>query len=142
MEKLLVFYLIIIIHSHSKKKERKKEKIYYKTNEEILNKIETEKSELSKQSKQKYYKIEEGKKLELEKIFASSKLKVYLSNPQIIGKGKMYFISEKIFKIFETFTFIKLYEIPFENTNQIKSVIELDNNDLVFFMTIKPRLLL
>ena len=46
--------------------------------------------------------------------------------------------SEKKFTIYETKTFNKLYEIPFENEVQIKirSVIELDNNDLVFFMLI------
>ena len=64
-------------------------------------------------------------------------MKVYLSDPQILGKGKMYSISEKVFKIYETFTFVKLYEIPFENTKQIRAVIELDNNDLVFFMAIE-----
>lgn len=123
--------------SQPKKKRKNKRKVGYKKGEEILEEIEKEKSELSKLSKQKYYKLEEEKKLELEKIFVSSKLKVYLSDPQILGKGKMYSISEKVFKIYESFTFIKLYEIPFENTKQIRAVIELDNNDLAFFMAIE-----
>ena len=123
------------------KEDKIKEKEKNKTKEEIKKEVEKEikeeKEEISKKSKEKFYKIEKDKILELEKIFGSSTLKVHLIEPQQLGKGKMGSISEKKFIIYETTTFNKLYEIPFENTKQIRSVIELDNNDLVFFMAIE-----
>lgn len=127
--------------SIQKKKKEKGEKEKNKTKEEIEKEVEKEikeeKEKISKQSKEKYNKIEKNKILELEKIFGSSTLKVKIINSQKIGKGKMGSILEKKFIIYETSTFKKLYEIPFKNKKQIRSVIELDNNDLVFFMAIE-----
>lgn len=73
-------------------------------------------------------------KKKLEEIFKSPKIKVHLNNAEILGKGKIYGTSGNKFIIYENKTFTKLFEIEFENINNIQSVIELDNHDLIFFM--------
>ena len=78
-------------------------------------------------------------KKKLEEIFKSPKIKVHLNNAEILGKGKIYGTSGNKFIIYDNKTFTKLFEIEFENINNIQSVIELDNHDLIFFMINKKK---
>ena len=55
---------------------------------------ETEK--LSKESLEKYYKIEKGKKDELEKIFKTFKSKINSPNINYLDKGKFWSFSNNI----------------------------------------------
>ena len=134
--------MIVLSHIENKNKDSEDDFNFWRRMEpkdkKEIEKEMKEVEEKSKQSKEKYYKIEKQKIIELEQTFGSSKLKVHLNNPHKLGKGKMGSFSDKKFTIYETKTFNKLYEIPFENEAQIKieSVIELDNNDLVFLMLI------
>ena len=81
-----------------------------------------------------YYKIDNKKMKELEKTFKIPKLKVYLVKVINLGNGKICGIPKnKKCIIYENKYFNKLFEIKIDNLNNINSVIELDNNDLIFF---------
>ena len=82
----------------------------------------------------KYYKINNQKMIELEKTFKISKLKVYLHKIINLGNDKICGISRnKECIIYENKYFNKLFEIKIDNLYNINSIIELDNNDLIFF---------
>ena len=51
--------------------------------------------------------------------------------PHNLGKGKIYSILNNKCLIYDNKYFNKLFELEFEDKNEIKSLIELDNNDLV-----------
>ena len=128
------------LSSWSKRREIK-EKQKNKTEEEIEKEVEKEiydeKEKLSKESLGKYYKIEKEKNHELEKIFKSFKSKVQSSNLKYLDNGKFWSFSNNLFTMFDNVIFKKLYEIKFEAQESVKSVIELDNNDLVFMINIQ-----
>ena len=112
-----------------------------KTREEIEKEVEKEindeKEKLSKESLEKYYKIEKGKDKELEKIFKTFKSKVKSPKINYLDKGKFWSFSNNLFTILDSVSFKKLYEIKFNIEENIESVIELDNNDLVFMINIR-----
>ena len=120
------------------KRREKEEKEKGKTKEEIEKEVEIEifeeKEKLKEQSLKSHYKIEKNKRQELEALFKSPKLKVSLSNPAFLGKGKICELSENKCIIYETKSFNKLYEIQLTNVRNINSVVELVNNDLIFFV--------
>ena len=124
--------------SKIRKKEKEEKE---KTKEEIKKKVEKEifeeKEKLNKQSLEKYYKIEEKKNQELEKFFKTPKLKVYLSDAHFLGNGEICGKSGNKYIIYDTNYFNKLFEIELDKKDNIKSVIELDNKDLIFFYKIK-----
>ena len=121
-----------------KKRREKEEKEKGKTKEEIEKEVEKEifeeKEQLKEQSLKSHYRIEKNKNQELEKFFKSPKLKIYLSNPKFLGKGKICGLSENKCIIYEKKYFNILYEIQLTNVRKIKTVIELDNNDLILFI--------
>ena len=83
---------------------------------------------------EKYYKIEKEKNNELEKLFKTFKSKIKYSNINYLNKGKFWAFSNGSFIILDKITFNKTHEIKFNNNEEINSVIELDNNDLVFMI--------
>ena len=65
-------------------------------------------------------------------IFSELKLKInFPSKPFVLRKGEKYTISNEIFILYDN-NFKKLFEIIFEKETKINSVIQLDNNDLIF----------
>ena len=122
-------------------KTREKEKQKNKTKKEIEKEVEKEIYEemekLSKESLGKYYKIEKGKDNELIKIFKTYKSKVTSPNINYLNKGKFWTFSNNIFAILDNITFKKIYEIKFDKGESVESVLELDNNDLVFMVKSK-----
>ena len=121
-----------------KKIREKEEKEKGKTKEEIEKEVEKEifkeKEQLKEQSLKSHYKIEKNKNKELEAFFKAPKLKIYLSNPKFLGKGKVCGLSKNKCIIYEKKYFNILYEIQLTNARNIISVIELDNNDLILFI--------
>ena len=61
-------------------------------------------------------------------------LKIYLSNAQFLGNGQIGVKPENKYIIYENNNFNKLFEIQFENIDNIKSVIELNNKALFFVL--------
>ena len=122
-----------------KRRNDKEKKEKNKSEEEIKKEVEKEileeKEKLIKESHKKYYTINEEKNKELDDFFKSSKLKVILCNTQFLGNGKICGTSGNKYIIYETTYMNKLYEIQFDNIDNIKSVIELDNHDLIFIST-------
>ena len=121
---------------YREKKEKEKNKSDKEIKEEVEKEIFEEKEKLKDESLKLFYKIDEKNKKELKDTFNSSKLKVNLNNAQILINGKICGISENKCIIYDNKYFNKLYEIEIEKTYNIRSVIELDNNDLIFFSTI------
>ena len=113
---------------YEKKKEKNKsDKIIEKeVSEEIC-----EKSKKLKEDSLKFYKIEDIKNKELENTFKNSKLKVYLKCISNLENGKICGNSGNKCSIYECMYFNKLYDI--KNIIDAKSIIELDNNDLIIF---------
>ena len=122
-----------LFHSYEESWE-KNHKYKNKTEEEIEKELYDEKEKLSKESLEKYYKIEKGKDKELEKIFKSFKSKIHYRGLNYLDKGKFWSLSNNLFTMFDSVTFKKIYEIKFNEKERVKSVIELDNNDLVFMI--------
>ena len=116
------------------KKEKQKNKTEKEIEKEVEKEIYDEKEKLSKKSLEKYYKIENGKDNELVKIFKTYKSKVISPNINYLDKGKFWSFSQNLFTILDKGTFKKLYEIKFKEGESVESVIELDNNDLVFMI--------
>ena len=116
------------------KKEKQKDKTEKEIEEEVEKEIYDEAEKLSKESLEKYYKIEKGKNNELKKIFKTFKSKVNFPNINYLDKGKFWSFSNNIFAILDNVTFTKLYEIKFNEGEIVESAIELDNNDLVFMI--------
>ena len=119
-------------------KIREKEKIEKeKTKEEIKKEVEKEifqeKEKLKEQSLKSFYKIDETKNQELEKYFKISKLKVNLCNIQFLGNGQICGKVDNKYIIYDDKYFNKLYEIQFESKDNIESIIQLDNKDLIIF---------
>ena len=100
---------------------------------DIIKEKEKKSNKLRLESKEKYYKINEDKSKELESVFGQVKLKIkFSSKPSLLRDGKFYTISENNFIIYNDKLFNKLYEIKFEKNEEIISIIQLDNKDLVF----------
>ena len=116
------------------KKEKQKNKTEQEIEKEVEKEIYDEKEKRSKKSLEKYYKIENGKDNELVKIFKTYKSKVISPNINYLDKGKFWSFSQNLFTILDKGTFKKLYEIKFKEGESVESVIELDNNDLVFMI--------
>ena len=121
---------------YREKKEKEKNKSDKEIEEEVEKEIFEEKEKLKEQSLKLFYKIDEKNKKELKDTFNSSKLKENLKEGQILINGKICGISENKCIIYDIKSFNKLYEIEIEKTYEFESVIELDNNDLIFFSTI------
>ena len=119
------------------KKDKQKNKAEEEIKKEVEKEIYDEKEKLSKESFEKYYKIEKGKDKELEKKFKSFKSKIQSKGINYLDKGKFWSFSNNLFTIFDSITFKKIYEIKFNEKESVNSVIELDNNDLVFMITMK-----
>ena len=93
------------------------------------NKKKVNKEKIEEKTLQLTNENDEKKIKEIEKFFKNSKLKVYLSNSIDLENGKMCSISKGTIKIYENLYFNKLYEI--ESSNEIRSIIQLDNNDII-----------
>ena len=95
-----------IFHSDEEFWEKKR-KYKNKTEEEIEKELYDEKEKLSKESLEKYYKIEKGKDKELEKIFKSFKSKIQYRGLNYLDKGKFWSLSNNLFTMFDSVTFKK-----------------------------------
>jgi hypothetical protein len=89
-------------------------------------------------NKNKYYKIEEKKLKELEKVFKQTKIKIKLNNylseiPDIIFDQKREG-SKNICIVYDNKIFSKLIEIETSASDNILFVEKLDNNDLIFIV--------
>ena len=115
---------------YNKKEEypnKSKQEIQEEVKEEIKKNIEKS----VKETKENFYLINNEKGKEFEQKFRQVKLKVnFNSVPKILREGKFYTISQGYFTMYGNRFFNKLYEI--ELKDNITSVIELDNKDLVF----------
>ena len=119
-------------------KNKTKEQIEKEVEKEILKEIE----KFTSKSLKTHYKIDNEKVIELVNTFGSSKLKISLTNPINLENGNI--CSNKDFKtiIYENKKFNVLFEISFESlfdkdmsyTFLDKSIIQLDNNDLIIFI--------
>lgn len=158
-EKIKENEIIVLIHSNKNKyhlhkefisskrkikqkqkteKNKTKEKIEKEVEKEILEEIE----KFTLKSLTTHYKIDNEKVLELVNTFGSSKLKLFLKNPINLENGNI--CSNKDFKtiIYENKKFNSLFEISFESlfdkdisyTFLDKSIIQLDNSDLIIFI--------
>ena len=88
---------------------------------------------LNNESLKLYNKINEEKNKELESTFKTPKLNIKSENLIKLGKGKFIGIKNDEFIIYENKTFNKLFNIKIEkNFYESLSVIELDNNDIIF----------
>ena len=124
----------IITLSHLKK-NKNNDSYYgdyiYLDEEDEEDKKESEK--LKNESLKLYYRIDEGKNKELESTFKESKLNIKSKNLIKLGKGKFIQIREGEFIIYENKCFNKLFNIKIEKDfDKILSIIELDNNDIIF----------
>ena len=109
--------------------------IFFKKKEKII--IIEEKEKLKEESLKKYYKIENDKIKEIQNVFNNSKLKIMLKHPKILSDEKMYIINENIIKIYDNKFFNGIHKINCIKKYEIKSAIELDNKDLIIFITDK-----
>ena len=114
------------------------EKIFFKKyfsflkerNEKINVNNLNEEIEKIKNNNSKYYKINNQDMKELFNTFKTSKLKVYLTNPINIGKGKILDQKNNYFKIYDNVKYELLYKFENINTYIIYGIL-LDNNDLI-----------
>ena len=123
------------IYSPWKMEYNKKEEYPNKSKQEIQEEVKEEiKKNIEKsvkETKENFYLINNEKGKEFEQKFRQVKLKVnFNSVPKILRDGKFYTISQGYFTMYGNRFFNKLYEI--ELKDNITSVIELDNKDLVF----------
>ena len=107
------------------------------SNESIHTNITKEKNKKSNklklESKEKYYRINEAKSKELESKFKLVKLRInFDTKPGILRDGKFYTLTEGKFVIYNDKLYNKLYEIKLEENQEIISLIQLDNKDLIF----------
>ena len=116
-------------YSYRRKKYKKIDE-RNKTKEEIEKEIAEEVKKIKDRSLKTHYKIDNQKVIELEKTFKMSKLKVYLDKPINLGNGNICSNNGRKITIYENKYFNILFNIEFEG--EIKSVIQLDNNDLIF----------
>ena len=131
MESNEEYYSIIDMKKEKEEKNPNKSinAIEAEIKEEIKNNINAQKKE-----SMKYYQIDNEKNKELDKIFNQIKLKInFNSEPGFLRDGKIYTISDGCFTMYNNKLYNKLFEIKFEEINNITSVIELANKDLVFF---------
>ena len=158
-EKIKENEIIVLIHLNKNKYPSYKELLSYKwkikqkqkiekdkTKEEIEKEVEKEILEEIEKFKVKslttHYKIDNEKVLELVNSFGSSKLKIPIINPINLENGNI--CSNKDFKtiIYEIKHFKILFEISFKSlfdkdmiyTFLDKSIIQLDNKDLIIFI--------
>ena len=116
------------------KKDTSKEEIEKEVEKEIMSKKEN----LKEESLKLYYKINNSKNKELEEAFKESELKVISNDSINLGNGKMYSkLDNNICIISDIKNNNKLYEIKLKNLEDVKTVIELDNNDLIFLIEIQ-----
>ena len=80
-------------------------------------------------------KVDKEENEELKNTFNEIKFKTHLPyKTKILKNGKFYTFAYGIFIIYDDKKFKKLYEIKFEKETNIRSVIQLDNNDLIFLI--------
>lgn len=80
-------------------------------------------------------KVDKEENEELKNTFNEIKFKTHLPyKTKILKNGKFYTFEYGIFIIYDDKKFTKLYEIKFEKETKILSVIQLDNNDLIFLI--------
>ena len=90
-------------------------------------------NKLKDESLETFYKKNIQKDKELESILSSLKLRIkFTEEPKFLKEGKFYIFSGTVFTIYDEKSYSKLYEIKFETSIRIKSVILLENNDLIF----------
>ena len=95
--------------------------------------IKEKKNRLINESLELYYKIDNEKIKELESTFSEMKLKIKFDNiPKILKNGQFYTLSKDQFIIYDNKYYNKLIEIFFDKQINPISVIQLDNNDLIF----------
>ena len=95
--------------------------------------IKEKKNKLINESLELYYKIDNEKIKELESTFSEMKLKIKFDNiPKILKNGQFYTLSKDQFIIYDNKYYNKLIEIFFDKQINPISVIQLDNNDLIF----------
>ena len=115
-----------IYDKEEKEKNKTKEEIEKEVKKEICEEIE----KIKEKSLKTHYKIDNQKINELEKTFKSSKSKVVLKEPINLQNGNICSISGKKIILYENKNFNKLFEIK-TSKNEISSVIQLDNNDII-----------
>ena len=104
----------------------------YLQQKEYPNKSKEEIEKSVKETKEKFYRINNEKTIELEQKFKQAKLIINFDcSPQILRDGNFYTISKGCFTVYDDRIFKKLYEIKLE-VYSVSSVIQLDNKDLVF----------
>ena len=107
---------------------------YYRTMD--VNKREEFKKKflkLKNDSLKLHYRIDAGKNKELESTFKTPKLNVKSKNLIKLGKGKFIERINDEFKIYDNKYFNKLFSIKIEKDfSSTLSIIELDNNDIIF----------
>lgn len=97
--------------------------------ETVENKKKVKKDKIEEKTLKLNNENDDKKIKKIEKFFKNSKLKVYLSNLIDLENGKICSLSKNTIKIYENLYFNKLYEI--ESCNEIRSIIQLDNNDII-----------
>ena len=119
----------------SKLREEKRKNEPNKSNEEIEEEIKKKFNEFVEGKKEKYYNIDEKKRKEFDSVFNQIKLTIlFSSGPKILNDEMFYTYSKGKFVIYNNKFFKKLLEIKFRKEYIFKSIIQLDNKDLVFFL--------
>ena len=126
----------IISLSHLTKDKSIDEFYYFDESDDEEREEDKKKSEqLNNEGLKLYYRIDEGKNKELESIFKTPKLNLKSQNLIKLGKGKFIERVNDEFIIYENNYFNKLFNIKIEkNFDRFLSVIELDNNDIIFLI--------
>ena len=130
---LYQYYNIKNMKQEKEKNEPNKSKEEIKA--EIYEEIKKNINKLKEGNYEKYYKIDEQKSKELELTFKQIKLKItFNSRPKLLRDGLFCTFYKGNFTIYNNKIFNKSYEIKFDEKDKIKSVIQLDNKDIVFLI--------
>lgn len=98
-------------------------------------KVLKETIKITKAKLEYHIKVDKEENEELKNTFNEIKFKTHLPyKTKILKNGKFYTFAYGIFIIYDDKKFKKLYEIKFEKETNFRSVIQLDNNDLIFLM--------
>ena len=98
-------------------------------------KVTEETIKISKAKLEYDIKVDKEENEELKQTFNEIKFKMHLPYViKILTNGKPYTLVYGFFILYDDKTFKKLYEIKFESGTNIKSVIQLDNSDLIFLV--------
>ena len=123
-------------HMQLKKEEENANKTEDEINAEIIKEIKNNMNKLKKENT-KYYQIDDAKNAELKAKFNQIRLKInFPSKVRILRADKFYTIIHihTDFIIFKGNLYNKLFFIKIEGYDKNFSVIELDNEDLVFLI--------